>query len=161
MLTGVEKNSFSVAAADFNNDGHLDAYFGNAGKNRLCEGDGTGSFTCAETTESKSSRAVAAGDLNKDGKADVVIGNNNKRNRACLGNGDLTFSCSDVGTVGRRTRGLALGDFNNDGYLDILSVNQNQNGRICLNDGSGGFPRSSVRKCAGQRQRARSGSGRF
>ena len=65
----------------------------------------------------------------------------------CLGKGDGTFSCSDVGTDTNDTSGVALGYVDNDGHLDAVFSNGNWgvgHNRVCLGDGAGGFTCSDV-----------------
>ena len=61
---------------DVNGDGDLDAVFANVAKNRLCWGDGSGSFFCGDvSSDSNTSRDVALGDVNGDGNLDAVFAN--------------------------------------------------------------------------------------
>lgn len=148
--------SLDVVLGDVNNDGNIDSVFANSGSvgppqtNRVCLGNGTGSFTCSDVSpDINNSQAVALGDLNRDGNLDAVFANvsissSDARNTACLGNGDGTFSCSSINAGDLSTLGVALGDVNGDGKLDAVFGNIRSPDQVCLGDGNGGFTCSDI-----------------
>ena len=92
---------------------HLDAVFGNDfGRNRICQGDGSGGFSsCTDVgADSASTESVALGFVDGDGDLDAVFGNDGGRNRICLGDGSGGFSCTDVSTDSNDTLSVALGE---------------------------------------------------
>ena len=132
-----------VALGDVNRDGDLDAVFANSDENRVCVGDGTGGFTCADVSaDTNSSRGVAVGDVNRDGDLDAVFANSGE-NRECLGDGTGGFTCTDVSADTNGSYGVAIGDVNGDGDLDAIFANSDEN-RVCVGDGTGGFTCADV-----------------
>lgn len=120
----------------------LDLVFANDGQNRVCLGNGSGTFTCsAVSADIANSGKGALGDLNANGILDVVFANRyGQPNRVCLGDGAGGFtSCSDVSPDINDSYRCALGDFNGDGNLDVVFANSNQPNTVCLGDGLGGF----------------------
>ena len=151
------KLSLGVALGDVNGDTFLDAVFANDGlnfgrwidnaENRICLGDGTGSFTCSDVSvDSSRSEDVALGDVNNDTFLDAVFANRFVPNQVCLGDGTGSFTCSDVSADTDRSLGVALGDANGDTFLDAVFANafSEQPNRICLGDGTGSFTCSDV-----------------
>jgi hypothetical protein len=133
-----------------NQDRNADAVFANVfDPNRVCVGDGSGGFSCADVSPDSHFRThvshdVALGDLNLDGLVDAVFANA-LRNQVCLGDGQAGFSCQDVSLDENDSRGVALGDFNGDRIPDAIFANGEVSGefgelnRVCLGDGSGSF----------------------
>lgn len=124
-----------VAAADFNQDGHLDLAV-TAGMDIRTDqgtiytylGNGDGSFQSALETPGGTGPALTVGDLNGDGKPDLIAGES-----YLLGKGDGTFqaqvfiaqpstSCVPTGVHAYcyySNLGAAIADFNLDGLPDI------------------------------------------
>ena len=126
----------------------LDAVFSNfAQANRVCLGNGLGSFTCSDVSpDTNDSGDVALGLVNGDAFLDAVFSNSlNQANRVCLGNGLGGFTCSDVSPDTNTSSGVALGLVNGDAFLDaVFSNSLNQANRVCLGNGLGGFTCSDV-----------------
>ncbi len=153
--------SYDVALDDVNGDGHLDAVFANGNccalpsekfHNRVCLGDGAGSFDCDHLIDfprEDSSLGVALADLDKDGDIDAVFSQAlGVANRTCLNDGTAVFTCSDVSVVFADTgqgSAVALGDLDGDGNAEAvfsynaLGASIGAENRVCVGDGTGGF----------------------
>ena len=120
--TGVG-NPFTVAVADFNNDGKLDLVVGFefTGGVVIMLGQGNGLFGAATLYNGTSgaplsgTQRVITGDFNKDGKQDLVTGGSYAR-----GNGDGTFVSSTA--LSAVLGWIVAGDFNKDGNLDLAGL---------------------------------------
>lgn len=147
--------SNSVALADFNADGHLDAIVangdqdGNGQRDRICLGNGAGAFTCADvSTDEFPGSDVATGDVDEDGHLDAVFSNFPAAPRLCRGAGDGTFSCGLLANE-PDTYAAAVADMNGDTHLDVvLARHLYQRNRLCLGDGAAGFTCSDVSSIA-------------
>ena len=129
----------SPAISGLDGDGNLDVIFASDGSNRVCLGDGSGSFACSDVSDdSQVSSDVAVGDVNGDGSLDAVFANSHL-NRVCLGDGSGGFSCSSLSDDDAYTSAVALGDIDNDGNLDVILTGGLVPNHLCLGDGSGGF----------------------
>ena len=141
-------NPASVALADFNGDGNLDAVVVNAGfpfalgtTVSVLLGDGKGTFQAAVNyTVGSQPESVAVGDFNGDGKPDIAVANSGDSTvSVLLNNGDGTFQAA------KNTAGgglfLVVGDFNGDGKLDIATIDVSAltNLTILLGHGDGTF----------------------
>ena len=107
-------DSAGVALGYVDGDANLDAVFANGlfvtETNRVCLGDGMGSFTCSDvSTDTNETFEVALGDVNGDASVDAVFANFGQVNRVCLGDGTGGFTCSDVNSDTNFTTGVALG----------------------------------------------------
>lgn len=140
LVGGTFGPALGVATADFNNDGWIDIYVANDGKENLLwtnQRDGTFRNTAllsgaALTAEGKAeaSMGVDAGDFDNDGDEDLfmtelpVEGSNLYVNDG-TGLFEDVSAASGLGpsTLGYTGFGTAWFDFDNDGWLDILSVN--------------------------------------
>ena len=129
----------SVAAADFNEDGHTDIYVSNyrLQGNLLWINDGSGSnFPFNFGSDSHGARGgdghsigSAFGDLDSDGHIDIFAGNfshpGQPQSRILLNQGPaLDYHFADLGQRGiywqESWASPALGDFDNDGMLDVF-----------------------------------------
>lgn len=83
--------------------------------------------------------SLASADMDGDGLLDLIVGGRNGQTMAVhLGNGDGTFTQSDVGPAGGATWMIAVGDLNGDGHQDVVSGNgTSNNGAVLLGDGAG------------------------
>ena len=156
--------SYSVAAADADNDGLVDIYVSNGGlshsgvanrsapesgvfKLALYRNEGGMRFTrmdaAALSGDAAYPMSVAWGDVDNDGDLDLYVGN-------LYGLANELFENQGDGTLRRRDGGRAtsdagssyaatFGDLDNDGDLDLVVANWGASSEIYLNDGSGEF----------------------
>jgi FG-GAP-like repeat len=132
----------SVATADVNNDGKLDAITANLGSNNVSVllGNGDGSFKPTKNVAVGSlPRGLAVGDANNDGKMDAFSVNENAVS-VLLGNGDGSFKAATNIGVDSLAFSLVTGDINNDGNLDVLTGNIGVGSvSVLLGNGDGSF----------------------
>jgi hypothetical protein len=135
-----EDATYSVAWADWNNDGDLDLAVGNwLEENRIYDNNaGTLSLTWSSTGQTNKTRGVVWGDWNNDGLPDLAAGNWGQLNHVWenLGGGVLAIVWSSTGQTDN-TSGVSWGDWNGDGNLDLAASNWNQINRVYENDGLG------------------------
>lgn len=144
---GADRQSRSVAIAEFNGDGKLDLAVVNLGRNNvsILLGDGVGGFgPPSHTAVNVEPNVVAAGDFNKDGKTDLVVGYLFfSPLSVLLGNGDGTFSGPTTIGNSANSLDLAVADFNTDGNTDIAVASASFQ-MILLGNGSGGFTANNI-----------------
>lgn len=134
---------YSVAVADFNEDGIPDLVTANdtgvnnnPGTVTVLLGNGAGGFSQAPGSPISvgiNPLFVAAGDFNVDGKVDLAVTNENDSSVAILlGNANGTFTAVPSLQVpaGRFPLSVVTGDFTGDGASDLVVSNSN------LSDGS-------------------------
>lgn len=145
--------SASVAWADFDNDGRLDALIaGDTGSQgyiaRLYRNEADGTFTNLNAgLIGVALGAVSVGDFNNDGRIDVVVtgnsyyGTNVSLVYANLGGG--SFSNLNAGLEPVMNSAVSCADFDNDGRLDIVLCGRHSEGnpvtRLYRNLGAGQF----------------------
>jgi hypothetical protein len=142
----------SVALADFNGDGVLDAAVGTSGDAlhppaiALLIGRGNGLFDPPRMIPlSGYSVVVRAADVNKDSKIDLVVGGLGASGEdigVLLGNGDATFQDPIVTLQNSFINDFVLADLNNDGDLDVMlisSVSGSLGLKLALGNGNGTF----------------------
>jgi hypothetical protein len=107
---------------DFNNDGKLDVFIGEAG---VALGAGNGTFgepVAPPPSASLLEVAVATGDFNADGKLDLVTGSDQHPYLTrLLGDGTGHFT-SETTNTGLQSAAVAVADFNRDGHDDIAAI---------------------------------------
>ena len=122
----------SIALADFDADGDLDALVANGFRDtgsfptRLLLNDGSGQFTdSGQTLNETISADLAVGDLDNDGDLDIFIANMDWQNEIWLndGAGNLTDSGLLLGENSDASGQPTLADIDGDGDLDILCGN--------------------------------------
>ncbi|HEV2426018.1 MAG TPA: FG-GAP-like repeat-containing protein [Terriglobia bacterium] len=121
---GVSGSLLSLAAGDFNGDGHIDIAVANSTRNVVSAFIGVGNGLLQIRTDTNIGdprpNGLITGDFDGDGKADLIVLATYIANcpATYLSNGDGTFRSVTAypGTID----GGITGDFNNDGKLDLL-----------------------------------------
>jgi FG-GAP-like repeat/Thrombospondin type 3 repeat/HYR domain len=130
---------YSLAAADFDNDGDADLAVDASGETDILAGDRDGNMITATRIPHGFTNlpTVFAGDFDGDHRADLALGYPNIR--ILHGQGDLTFSPG--ATISSIATTLAAADFNADGAPDLLFGWELGGGglQLTLGDGHGGF----------------------
>ena len=140
-------DAWSVALADVDGDGDLDAVFGDSWASRLFVNDGNGWFSDASALQMPAGNgwnvALAFADLDGDGDPDLVSGNEAflssplfAQNRFYLNDGTGTFqdvTAARLPAAFDNTRGLALGDLDSDGDIDLVFGTLGAENRVYLN----------------------------
>jgi hypothetical protein len=139
---------YSVAVADFNNDGIPDIVAPEAAAIpetyqyyhdlAVLIGNGDGTFRSPTTNNLPGSPVyVAVGDFNGDGNMDLVATGGGAEVWVLLGNGDGTFQSPIITNVPGSGM-IAVGDFNGDGKLDLAVADYSgTNGGILILLGNG------------------------
>lgn len=139
-------NSITAAWADYDLDGHLDLYVGNAGStvNYLYRNSGFGVFERVTggliATETSNALGCSWSDYDLDGDPDLFVATN-RQNLLYRNNGDGTFTKINFGDVvsdDNISRGGSWGDYNNDQYPDLYVTNLGPN-NLYRNNGDGTF----------------------
>ncbi len=137
---------YGIVALDADGDGDTDLVNSNYGSNgslSISLNNGRGGFGAPTFFEGGVSgeRGLASADMNNDGILDLVVGGWSSAQIAILtGNGNGTFTISDVRSSGGQTRIVVCGDLNGDGRDDVAASNgHNDNASILLGDGQGGL----------------------
>lgn len=133
----------ATAAADFNNDGHIDIAVSNRGSDTIAilGNDGLGRFSVVGTLPvDHFTEAVVAADFDNDGDNDLVFGEGVVGVGFALNRGDGTFSTSVIDYVGRNII-LAAADMDGDSDVDVVvSAHNGVSGlKVLLNNGAGDF----------------------
>ncbi len=136
-----------VATGDFTNDHKLDLLVTFSGSCVyvgvfLGNGDGTFNPTPIDTTPLYSPAAVGIGDFNGDGKLDIAVGEqfgSISQVEIMLGNGDGTFSSSQIYPVGSFPTAATVADFRRNGKLDLAVATLYGGTTILLGNGDGTF----------------------
>lgn len=144
--TGVQP--MSVALADFNGDGHLDAAVADSGTGdvRVFFGDGTGKFGKPSAYKVPDAWAVAAGNLSGDHVPDLAVSQASEGGVAVfLNSGSGKFSNAVYYEQGIGvSSGVVIADFNHDGSADLAVVDsQTSVVDVLLNKGNGTFKKGA------------------
>ncbi|MHC1763867.1 MAG: FG-GAP-like repeat-containing protein [Verrucomicrobiia bacterium] len=145
--------STSATWVDYDQDGHLDLFVGNAGNqvsNLLYHNNGDGSFTRVTnvvSTTRGNAWGVTWGDYDNDGNVDLFVGNVSGYNDFLFrnqGNGQFSRVTSSPVVNDRRDSIMPFwGDANSDGLIDLFvamgGYSGPQNDRLYLNQGGGVF----------------------
>jgi FG-GAP-like repeat len=152
--TGAGSGPKSVAVADVNGDGKLDALTANAydGTIGVLLGNGAGGFVLQANSPvvgpGGSTQSLVIVDANKDGKLDVLAGNSGDNTLAVLlgnGAGGFTSYGSFPTTAGSVPLNVDVADVNGDGKLDAVTTNYDNSISLLLGNGSGGFTAQATR----------------
>ena len=118
---------WSIAAADFNEDGHLDlAVANNFGDSfSLLLGNGLGGFVESDAVPTGDGpSAIVSEDFNEDGHADLALAHASSDDIAVLlGDGHGGFSAAPQLLSAPDPRALVCADFDEDGHLDLVAAN--------------------------------------
>jgi FG-GAP-like repeat/Abnormal spindle-like microcephaly-assoc'd, ASPM-SPD-2-Hydin/FG-GAP repeat len=135
----------SVAVADLNHDGKLDAVVAvqYTGQAAVLLGLKNGTFQPATyyniDSQVQSVASVALADFNHDGNIDIAVADRLGQNiSVLLGNGDGTFQAPMPFPTTAQPTYVAVGDFNNDGNPDLV-VCDAPYGSVLLGNGNGTF----------------------
>jgi hypothetical protein len=158
--------ALNAAAADFDNDGHLDVLLLRGGWERplrmsLLRNNGDGTFEdvtiASGLGEPIATGSAAWGDYDNDGWVDLFVCGEyaaaahavgrappDARNRCRLyhnrGNGTFTDVAQATGVVNKHlAKGAAWGDYDGDGLLDLFVANFDAPCRLYRNEGNGAF----------------------
>jgi hypothetical protein len=128
----------AVALGDYDNDGDLDAAFGNHGVNAVYRNDG-GTITTAPVWTSSAANStadIAWADYDGDGDLDLACGNTSGQANTIYRNdaGSLTASPVWSSTPTNQTLAVAWGDYDGDGDLDLACGNLTVANTLYRND---------------------------
>ncbi|GLY70565.1 FG-GAP repeat domain-containing protein [Amycolatopsis taiwanensis] len=142
------KRSWSVAYADFDGDGKIDAATANGGNSlSVFKGNGDGTFT-ARTDYATPKMPyfltfdLTTADFNGDGKPDIAVSGGNPIGNVgiYLNKGDGTFADPLPVPVGYGPNQVAAADLNHDGKADLITANNfAANVSVRLGHGNGTF----------------------
>jgi hypothetical protein len=135
----------SIAAADFNRDGHIDLALTQAdGTVSILLGNGDGTFQSLSFAVNGNPQGLAIGDFNRDGVPDLAIskvssnGAINGGSIAILfGNGDGTFRPPATITIPSTPSALLAVDLDADGHLDLIIATSDSLGSVLIFRGNG------------------------
>jgi hypothetical protein len=120
----------SVVLADFDGDGHLDAFCGNSphaaggtfgvGQDRLYRNLGNGWFVDVPlVADAVANAGAAARDFDQDGDVDLLLFDRPQlRHLTNLGNGVFTASAPPLAAQSAAAQSLLVGDWDHDGFAD-------------------------------------------
>jgi len=132
------------AVADYDNDGDIDIFVPQKGRNLLLRNEGKGTFVDAmhtagpmSTDEADSLWATWA-DVNNDGLLDLFICNAAERNRLYIQKANHAFvdKAEEFGVTGEKTEVtnfMAFGDLDRDGDIDMLILRDSGRSQLLLN----------------------------
>lgn len=135
----------TVALADLDGDGRLDAVVGVASPHYLhvLKGQGDGTFTqLRSVTLASPATGVAIADLDRDGHLDVVASSQDHDHTLLFGLDGGTFSPVRTARAPALCTGVAVGDVDRDGVPDLVASSRHllQGGvYVTLGVGDGGF----------------------
>ncbi len=129
-----------MIAADFDDDGVLDAALANSTSISVVRGTGGGSFAAWGSVGALAPRALAAADLDRDGRADLLSLEGTRL--IIRAGGEMSEGSSQAIELSVSGRGLTIADLDRDGDLDVAIVTGDAGSgslRVLLGDGAGGL----------------------
>jgi hypothetical protein len=158
VLTSMPANeAITIAAGDFNDDGHLDIATANPSNNSISIlfGTGSGTFSAPETLEvGVNPTAIAAADLNGDGQMDLAIADQRIDANTLqpfgvitllAGDGKGNFTAGpDVTLNTQNTLSLVAADMNDDGIIDLVVGSADGNVAVFTGSSGGGYSNSAT-----------------
>jgi hypothetical protein len=135
---------FSIAAGDFNRDGHPDLAVveGTGNSVAILMNTGHGKFKLTEAYQTGSEPdCVVIADLDHNGTLDLVVSDIGDDIAVFLGNGDGTFGSANLYSAGISggPLGVTVADFNRDGNPDVAVVVSQGNPVLLYGNGDGKF----------------------
>lgn len=129
-----------VAAADLNNDGHMDLVVANTGASPLTAlyGNGAGAFTRRNVDGPQQLNVVTAGDFDGDGWADVAAASTAHNTFTHWRGRSAGLSLAGGAQAGSSPRGIAAADFNGDGRQDLVVANRGDSTAAIALEGANG-----------------------
>lgn len=122
----IKYGSAGVTAADYDNDGWYDLFFGDGAQPRLYHNRGDGTFEDATAaaglpTEMPGINVAIFSDFDNDNDKDLFLGCGTDQNRMFRNDGDGTFTdvTEQAGIGGILVTVAAAGDYDNDGLTDL------------------------------------------
>jgi hypothetical protein len=137
-------DSYSLALADLDRDGHLDLATANHGTDDISvlAGQGDGTFRAAHTfSAGEEPHSLVAGHVNDDGHVDLAVTNGSPGQvLALLGNGDGTLQSPRAFDTGMLPSAVVIADADGDHHRDLVVAHGSLNEvRVLLGDGQGAF----------------------
>ncbi|MCB0292759.1 MAG: VCBS repeat-containing protein, partial [Calditrichaeota bacterium] len=139
-------NSWGANWGDYDNDGFLDLFVGNAPNNLLYHNNGDGTFsriTDGPVVSGSNGNGAAWGDYDNDGDLDLFVANVGENNFLYRNHGDGTFERiwdGEIASDHGYSRSCSWVDYDNDGWLDLFVANSNgEDNFLYKNNGDGSF----------------------